>query len=302
MAEKPIDWSLYRSFLAVMREGSLSGAARALGMTQPSIGRHIHALETVLDVRLFTRAQDGLRPTPTALELLPAAQSMAAAVQQAERVVAGAEKEERGVVRLAASLIVGIEVLPALLAAYRERHPLITIELAVSNRMENLLRREADIAVRMVRPTQKALYAKSLGKVAIGFYAHQSYVRSRGLPNSLAELSQHDLIGYDQDVVMQQLVRQFGLDLPRGDLSFRADNDLAQLAALRAGLGIGGCQTGIARRDPALVPVLADQLRLRLDMWLVTHPDLRSNRRVMGLFKFLAGELAQYAQSSGEQF
>jgi len=216
--------------------------------------------------------------------------------------VAGAEKEERGVVRLAASLIVGIEVLPALLAAYRERHPLITIELAVSNRMENLLRREADIAVRMVRPTQKALYAKSLGKVAIGFYAHQSYVRSRGLPNSLAELSQHDLIGYDQDVVMQQLVRQFGLDLPRGDLSFRADNDLAQLAALRAGLGIGGCQTGIARRDPALVPVLADQLRLRLDMWLVTHPDLRSNRRVMGLFKFLAGELAQYAQSSSRQF
>lgn len=298
MDGKHIDWSLYRSFLTVMREGSLSAAARALGMTQPSIGRHMDALEQALGVTLFIRAQAGLSPTPVATELLEAVEAMAAAVQQASRVASGGKEEERGTVRITASQIMGGEVLPALLTQYREQHPQVTIELVLTNKSEDLLEREADIAVRMIRPTQQALLAKRLGRVDIGMYAHQRYVKAHGLPKSLPELRHHTLIGADQDPTIAALAQQIGLPVSRDDFSFRTDSDLAQLAALRAGMGIGGCQMGVARRDPALVPVLPEVMVFSLDMWLVTHSGLKSNKRVMGLFRFLSEALGRYAQSS----
>lgn len=298
MDKKHIDWSLYRSFLAVMREGSLSAAARTLGMTQPSIGRHMDALEQALGVGLFIRAQGGLTPTPVATELLDAVETMAAAVQQAARVASGSREEERGTVRITASQLIGGEVLPALLTQYRQQHSQVTLELVLTNKSEDLLKREADIAVRMVRPTQQALLAKRLGRVDIGMYAHQRYARNHGLPKSLLDLRHHTLIGADRDPTIAALAQQIGLPVSRDDFAFRTDSDLAQLAALRAGMGIGGCQMGIARRDPALVPVLPDVMVFSLDMWLVTHSGLKSNKRVMGLFRFLSEALARYAQSS----
>lgn len=298
MDGKHIDWSLYRSFLAVMCEGSLSAAARVLGMTQPSIGRHVDALEQALGVTLFIRAQAGLSPTPVATELLEAVETMAAAVQQAARVASGGKEEERGTVRITASQIMGGEVLPALLTQYREQHPQVTIELVLTNKSEDLLKREADIAVRMIRPTQQALLAKRLGRVDIGMYAHQRYVKAHGMPKSLPELRHHTLIGADQDPTIAALAQQIGLPVSRDDFAFRTDSDLAQLAALRAGMGIGGCQMGVARRDPALMPVLPEVMVFSLDMWLVTHSGLKSNKRVMGLFRFLSEALGRYAQSS----
>ncbi|MBA4108375.1 MAG: LysR family transcriptional regulator [Leptothrix sp. (in: Bacteria)] len=298
MDGKHIDWSLYRSFLAVMREGSLSAAARVLGMTQPSIGRHMDALEQALGVTLFIRAQAGLSPTPVATELLEAVETMAAAVQQAARVASGGKEEECGTVRITASQIMGGEVLPALLTQYREQHPQVTIELVLTNKSEDLLKREADIAVRMIRPIQQALLAKRLGRVDIGMYAHQRYVKAHGLPKSLPELRHHTLIGADRDPTIAALAQQIGLPVSRDDFAFRTDSDLAQLAALRAGMGIGGCQMGVARRDPALVPVLPEVMVFSLDMWLVTHSGLKSNKRVMGLFRFLSEALGRYAQSS----
>jgi DNA-binding transcriptional LysR family regulator len=298
MDTKHIDWSLYRSFLAVMREGSLSGAARALDMTQPSMGRHIDALEQTLGTTLFTRAQGGLSPTPIAHELLESVEAMAAAVQQAARVASGGKEEERGTVRITASQIMGGEVLPQLLTQYREQHPLVTIELVLTNKSEDLLKREADIAVRMVRPTQQALLAKRIGRVDIGMYAHQRYAKVHGLPRSLEDLRHHTLIGSDRDPTIAALAQQIGLPVSRDDFSFRTDSDLAQLAALRAGMGIGGCQMGVARRDPSLVPVLPDTMVFSLDMWLVTHSGLRTNKRVMSLYRFLTEALGQYALSS----
>ncbi|MES2088695.1 MAG: LysR family transcriptional regulator [Pseudomonadota bacterium] len=298
MTKTSVDWDLYRSFLAVMREGSLSGAARDLGMTQPSMGRHIDALEQALRVTLFTRAPGGLLPTPIAQELLTSVETMASAAQQLSRVASGGEQEARGTVRITASQIIGGEVLPALLAQYRAEHPQVMVELVLNNKQEDLLKREADIAVRMARPTQQALIAKRMGRVDIGMYAHQRYIKAHGLPQTVAELSQHALIGYDQNPLILTLVKPLGLTIQRNDFVFRTDNDLAQLAALRAGLGIGGCQIGIAQRDPALVPVLPKPLTFTLDMWLVTHSGLRSNPRVMGLYKFLAEALGQYARSS----
>lgn len=292
------DWNLYQSFLAVLHEGSLSAAARALGMTQPSVGRHIAALEAALKVTLFTRGPDGLKPTATALEMQASAQAMASAAQHAVRVASGNQHEERGTVRITASQMMGGEVLPEILARYQALHPLLTIELVLNNKMDDLLQREADIAVRMERPTQQALIAKRLGRVDIGLYAHQRYVQARGLPRTMNELAQHAMIGPDQDTFVTRLAAQHGIPISREMFSFRCDNDLALLAALRAGMGIGGSQIGIARRDPALMPVLADQLTFSLDMWLLTHGDLRSNKRVMTLYRFLTQELSAYALSS----
>lgn len=297
MDKKDIDWGLYRSFLAVMREGSLSGAARALQMTQPSIGRHIDALESALAVVLFTRAPRGLNPTPTALALLAPVEAMAAAMQHALRVTSSLS-ETRGTVRITASQIIGGEVLPAILMRYREAHPQVVIELVLSNKNEDLLNREADIAVRMMRPTQKALIAKHIGPVGIGLYAHRRYVQAHGLPNSLPEFFQHAIIGFDQDASIAALAKQVGIDISRDLFVFRTDSDLAQLAALRAGMGIGGCQIGIARQDSDLIPILAEQLTMRLDMWLATHSGLRQSRLVMDLYAFLSDELSQYANSS----
>ncbi len=298
MSMTNVDWSLYRSFLAVLRAGSLSGAARALGLTQPSVGRHIDALEQALGATLFTRAPDGLRPTALARELQPSVEAMAHASQHAARVASGAEQEARGTVRLTASQFIGGEVLPALLAPFCAQHPHISVELVLNNASEDLLKREADIAVRMVRPTQQSLVAKRLGRVDIGMFAHQQYVQARGLPRSLLDLGNHLLIGPDQDASTKRLMAQHGLNLSPQAFALRCDSELAQLAALRAGLGIGGCQLGVARRDTALVPVMPETLHFSLDMWLLTHAGLRSNQRVMCLYRYLAAELTLYAKSS----
>ncbi|HVL57639.1 MAG TPA: LysR family transcriptional regulator [Burkholderiaceae bacterium] len=287
-------WDLYRSFLQVMKTGSLSAAARALATTQPTVGRHVDALERSLGVTLFTRSRGGLAPTPAALELAPHAETMAAAAAALARTATGGAGEIAGVVRLAASATVGAEVLPPILAEFIERHPAIRIELTLGSRNEDLLRRDADVAVRMNRPVQQALVARKLGDLRIGLYAHRRYAQRRGLPRSVEEFASHCGIGYDRMPMPQ--VR--GVPLPRERFGLRCDNELAQLAALRAGIGIGACQAGIARRDPELLPVLADAVRLPLPMWLVMHRDLRDTPRVRALYAHLADRLAAYAASS----
>lgn len=292
-------WELYRSFLAVVRDGSLTGAARSLGLTQPTIGRHVAALEQALGVALFTRSQHGLLPTSVALELVPHAEAMAAAAEALARAASGQAAGERGTVRLTASEIVGAEVLPPILTAFREQHPQIVLELALSNRTEDLLRRDADIAVRMVRPTQEALIARRIGRMPIGLYAHRRYLDRHGMPQSIDDLLRHSLIGFDRDTTSMRAVGGAANSLSREMFALRSDNDLAQLAALRAGYGIGGCQVGIAARDPNLVPVLADQLYFTLEMWLAMHEDLRSSHRVRLLFDHLAAALGEFIASAG---
>jgi len=298
MSQASPDWNHYRSFLAVMQAGSLSAAARELGMTQPSIGRHIDALEAALGRPLFTRSPEGLKPTAHAEQLLAPAQAMASAALLAARLANGQEAQSRSTVRISASQIIGGEVLPEMLARFQAQHPWVSLELVLNNRQDDLLKREADIAVRMVRPTQKALMAKKLGRVDIGMYAHQRYIRRKGMPHSLMDMAEHTLIGADTDPTGIKLAQQVGLQIKRTDFHFRSDSDLAQLAALRAGLGIGGCQIGIAQRDPELTPIQPDILTFSLDMWLITHGDLRRDPNVMALFRHLATHLAAYALTS----
>lgn len=292
-SERP-EWELYRSFLAVARQGSLSGAARLLSSTQPTVGRHVEALERALGVPLFVRSPQGLAPTAAALDLVPHAEAMAAAADALLRAASGEATAARGTVRVTASEIVGVEVLPPLLALFRQTHPAIVLELALSNRTEDLLRRDADIAVRMLRPTQDALVARRIGTVPIGLYAHRRYVEANGIPRAVEELARHPMIGFDRDAISMRSVGGPALTLTREAFAFRCDSDVAQLAALRAGLGIGGCQLALAADEPDLVPVLADSLRFELEMWLCMHEDLRASRRVRLLFDHLAETLGAY--------
>ena len=294
MAENEADWNLYRTFLAVIRAGSLSGAARALGSTQPTVGRQMEALEAALSAKLFTRSQRGLRPTAAAMQLVAHAESMDAAARAFRRASTADAKEESGTVRLTSGAQIGIEVLPQLLASFSRRHPRIELELSISSRTEDLLHRDADIAIRASRPSQKALIARRVGQPSIGLFAHRSYIDTCGAPASTSDLAQHRLIGFDRDV---HILRSFGglaEKLRREEFSFRTDNVIAQLALLRAGASIAACQTQLAQRNPELVQILSKEVKFEREVWIVMHADLKKTRRVQLLFDHLQRKLTSY--------
>jgi DNA-binding transcriptional LysR family regulator len=291
------DWSLYRSFLSVLRTGSLSAAARDEGLTQPTVGRHVDALEKALGVSLFTRSQHGLTPTEAALELQPYAESLEATAAALVRAAVG-RAGTRGTVRITASEVIGAEVLPPILTRLHAAHPGITLELVLSNRTEDLLQREADIAVRMVRPTQQALLARHVGDTEVGLHARRDYLERRGVPSSLAELREHTLIGFDHENAFIRSVRAGGFPVERGMFALRSDSDLALLAALRAGFGIGVCQVGLARRSTDLVRVMAKSFLFKLEVWIVMHSDLRSSARCRVVADALAAGLTAYCAGS----
>lgn len=288
-------WDHYRTLLAVLEEGSLSGAARMLGLTQPTVGRHVETLERELGAPLFTRSAGGLAPTEAALALRPHAEAMAAAAEALIRTASGEAEAIRGVIRVTASDVMGVEVLPQMLTGFHEANPEVTIELTLSNRQEDLLRREADIAVRMVRPTQGALLAKRVGAVRLGLFAHRRYLDAHGDPQRLDD-PRFAAIGFDRDVDAVRALQDRQLNFERESFAFRSDNDLAQLAAVRAGFGIGAVQLPIARRDPDLVEVLKGLFRYEMEVWVAMHEDLKASRRMRLMFDWLVEGLGQYVR------
>ena len=293
-------WELYRTFLAVLEEGSLSGAARALGIAQPTAGRHVEALERALGFALFTRSQQGFAATEAALALRPHALALRSTTAALLRVAASQGDGVRGVVRVSASEVVGVEVLPPILAQLRRRHPALAIELVISNALADLLHSDADIAVRMVRPTQEALVARSVGTIELGLHARRSYLAQFGTPAAWEDLAAHTLIGFDRETPFLRSVRTtMGAGaLQRRAFALRSDSDLVQLAALRAGYGIGICQVGVARADRRLARVLPELFALQLDTWIAMHEDLRESARCKAVFDALAEGMAGYIASA----
>jgi DNA-binding transcriptional LysR family regulator len=290
------DWDLYRSFAAVLREGSLSGAARSLGLTQPSVARHVDALEAAIGAKLFLRTQRGLSPTDAALRLKPHAETLVATSAALLRAAADGAEEARGTVRISTSEIVGAEHLPPILTGLRRRHPALQVELVLSNSLDDLLGRQADIAVRMVEPVQQALVTRKVGTVEVGLHAHRAYLDARGTPATMDDLASHDLIGFDTETpAIRALARRYPM-LHRGQFALRADSDLAQLAAIRAGFGIGFCQAQVACRSSELARVLEDACAIELGLWIVMHEDLRGSASCRAAFDALATGLAAVAQ------
>ncbi|WP_417259984.1 LysR family transcriptional regulator [Celeribacter sp.] len=285
---KGIDWALWRSFLAVADTGSLSAAARRLGLTQPTIGRHIDMLEAAVGQTLFLRTAQGLAVTQTAAALVPEAQAMQLTAESLTRRASSAPEAGVGTVRIAASHVVGSEVLPLALSPLLASHPGLVVELALSNTSADILRREADLAIRMVRPSQGSLVARKLGPVPLGLFALRSYLDRVGRPECIADLRTRVLIGPDTDQAALAGFGIFGEALGRQHLRLRTDSEAAQIASIRAGLGIGPLQAGIAARDQSLEAVLPEDVHWTLEAWLVLHDDLRR----LPMVRLVAGHLS----------
>lgn len=292
------NWDFYRTLLAVLQHGSLSAAARELGLTQPTIGRHIDALEQTIGSPLFVRSTNGLIATDAALELRPYAEALSATSAALLRTASSHRQRIAGTVRISASEVIGVEVLPAILAPLLEAHPELHIELSTSDAIEDLLNRAADIAIRMTEPTQDALIVRRIGDIPLGFHAHRRYLERNGTPAAMADLSAHRLIGFDrQTAYIRAMLKRFPLP-DRVAFAFRADSPLAQLSAIRAGLGIGICQTGLAARDPDLVHLLPQAFEIPLGTWAVMHEGIRTSPRYRVTFDALVGGLMNYVRGA----
>jgi DNA-binding transcriptional LysR family regulator len=188
----------------------------------------------------------------------------------------------------------GAEVLPPLLVPIRRAHPGLVIELALNNLNEDLVRRAADIAVRMGRPQQGALVARKLGSVTLGFFAHRDYLADVGMPKTFDELLARHVVGFDRDDRSARGFVPAGITLGRNRFAVRSDNHLAQMAAIRAGLGIGVMQHRLAARSVDLVPVLASDFRVELEVWLAMHEDQKTSRLMRTVFDALGEQLSAW--------
>jgi DNA-binding transcriptional LysR family regulator len=286
------DWSLIRSFLAALDHGSLLGAAKVLHTSQPTLGRHIAELESQLGVVLFERTGRGLVPTATAHKLAEAARGMASSADQLARMLAGSQTQATGTVRITASTPVAVQLLPPILARLRQELPEVQVELVASNTVSNLLRREADIAVRMVRPDQSTLIARKIGEVGVGAYAHRNYLARRSPIRQSLDLIGQELIGSDTDTTILDGFKAMGFPASKEIFALRTDDLIVQWQAVRAGLGIGFVADYMARTDADVLAVLPDVLRIpTLPVWLAVHREIRTSQRIRAVYDFLADAL-----------
>jgi DNA-binding transcriptional LysR family regulator len=288
------DWTLWRSFAAVVADGSLSAAARRLGLSQPTLGRHVEALETDLGVALFDRTLQGLKPTEAALRLYEPVREAEKALAEAAMVAEGSATELAGTVRITSSTVTSNYILPPILRDIRTEFPSIAVELVPSESVENLLLREADIAVRMFRPTQLELIARKLGEIPIVACAHESYLLARGTPQGVNDLVSHDLIGFDRSEVILTVAKAMGFDLKRSNFTVRTDSQTAMWELMRAGLGIGFAQLGMVREAPGMRRLLPGFFAPPLEVWLTTHRELYLSRRIRTIYDRLAEGLLSY--------
>lgn len=289
------DWSLIQTFLSVMDAGSLLGASRRLHLSQPTVGRHIEALETQLGVDLFERTGRGLTPTVAATQIADQARQMQQGADGLARRLQGADKSGAGLVRVAASRMIALHHMPSIVAAIQAAHEHIDIAVVASDGVTNLLRRDADIAIRMVQPRQSSLVVRRLGAVPIVPCASQRYLSRWGTPKSARELLHHRLVGADRDESFRQSVAGFAkaFDLAPSEIrvSYRSDDFATQFEAVRAGLGIGFLSLAAVRTAPDVVRLPFDLPIAPLPVWLAVHREIRSSPRIRLVFDELAAQL-----------
>lgn len=287
-----LDWSLARAFLEVAETGSLSAAARNLGQSQPTLGRQIRAAEAALGAVLFIRVARGLELTEAGASLVPAARAMKQAAASLQLTALGKSDAVAGTIRITASQMVSQYVLPLMLARLRQQEPLIQIELVPSDTSENLLFREADIALRMYRPEQLNLVTRKVGELATGLYAAKSYIARKGMPQTANDVFQHDFVGFDRSDLMIRGFQAAGFPATREFFATRCDHQIVYWQLVRAGCGIGAAQQQIADNDPGIVRVLPQFDTPVLPVWLTTHEAVRTNPRIRRVYDFLAESFA----------
>ncbi len=289
-----LDWTLLRSFLAVVETGSLSAAATRVQTTQPTLSRHVRELETALGVVLFKRSVRGLEPTEAALGLIEDARAMGAAAEALALKAQGKSETLSGTVRITASVIVANLILPRFIVALREAEPLIQVEVVASDVAQNLLRRDADIALRMFDPTQNALVARKIGESPLGFYGAESYLERRGRPQRLSDIMQHDTVGFDRNDAMVRGFALHGFPVTREFFPVRSDDQMVCWNLLLAGAGLGFAQVVLGDAQAGLERVEVDLLVPPLPVWLVMHEEVRHNARVRRVADFLGDSLRDF--------
>jgi len=288
-----IDWERQRTFHAVLREGSLSGAARALGASQPTVRRRIDELERALGAALFSRSPTGLQPTDRALALAGHAEAMAEASQAFERAASAAPEAPAGIVRVAACPIAAIELLPPSLARLAQLHPKLVVELTVADAAEDSTPHGADIAVTAAPANADGAMLHKSCPLPLGLFAHRDYLELHRAPADAGALREHRLIGHEDKRAAAAV--EFA---PDGcGFAFRSDSDLARLGAIRAGLGIGLAPVALAARDPALRRLLPD-IRHKIELTVACRTDLYGNARVRVIFDALVDGLALHGASA----
>jgi DNA-binding transcriptional LysR family regulator len=292
------DWALVRSFLAVLDAGSLMAAARRLGAQQPTLSRHIAELEAQLGTPLFERTGRGVVPTAAAQAIADAARQMEAGADALARRLAGTRDATSGSVRITTSQVAASYLLPPVLAALQQAEPGIQVELVGSNQISNLLRREADIAVRMVRPAQGSLVARKLADLPIVAAAHRGYLQRQGTPRKLQDLLQHRLIGYDRDDTIERGFARLGVVLPREAFALRTDDQVAYGRLVASGAGIGFVAQYNLVHWPDVVALLPMLQIPPLPCWLAVHREIRGSRVVKRVFDFLAEAIPAELQRS----
>ncbi len=286
------DWNRARAFLVTAEEGSLSAAARALGMTQPTLGRQVDALERELGVILFERVGRGLTLTPSGLELLDHVRAMGEAAGRVSLSASGQAQSIEGSICITASEIYAAFLLPPIVAKLRRELPGVEVEIVASNEAADLRRREADIAVRNFRPTQPDLIARKVGEEAARFYATPAYLRRIGNPETTEDFARADFISFDQtDVYLKHLVG-LGLDLTRRNFPVITASHPVHWELAKKGVAIGIVPERIGDAEPKVVRVLETVEPMVFPIWLTTHRELNTSRRVRMVFDILADELA----------
>lgn len=287
MQQTAIPWDRWAIFLAVIETGSLSAAAERMGFSQPTLSRQIQRLEQDLALQLFQRTAQGLVPTAAAEPLVEPARAMQKAAQQIQLRAQGLHSQLSGSVRLSANEVVGTYLLPRHLVRFTQQYPDVHIEIVISNRVSSLSQREADLALRMVEPTQPDLIRRRLAPLALGFYAHRDYLARQGEPRQIADLQSHRLIGFESAFFYEASAQAFRMPVTPSWFQLRTDHMLTQLALARAGGGIVATHCGLANRWPEMQRVLPTTDLPSLPFYLLCHQDTRYNAVIRTLSDFL---------------
>ncbi|MCY0148895.1 LysR family transcriptional regulator [Hoeflea sp. G2-23] len=287
------DWNRARAFLVTVEEGSLSAAARQLGMAQPTLGRQVAALEEELGVALFERVGRGLTLTPSGLELVDHVRAMGEAASRMSLAASGKVQSIEGTVSISASEVDAAFRLPKILGQLREIAPGVDVEIVATNTESDLRRREADIAIRNYRPTQPNLVARKIRDIDGRIYATPCYLESIGNPVTPEEFGAADFIGFNRTGEFIAAMTRFGLALTQRNFPIVSESHLVQWSHVRQGLGIGIITADIGDAEPAVVQVLPELDPILVPVWLVAHREVHTSRRVWLVFDLLARELAR---------
>lgn len=290
---KEIDWNLARAFVLTADSGSLSAAARRLGLTQPTLSRQVAELEASLGVTLFERVGKRLVLTESGLTLLDHARAMSSAAEAMALAAAGRAEDVRGRVSISATDAVSVYLLPDIVERLRGKAPQVTIVLVASNALSDLRRREADIAIRHVRPSEEELIGRLVGEMTAHLYASQDWITRHGHPTTPAELAATDIVGFEPVDRYAEQLRAIGIPITADRFPIVSENAVVLWEMVRRGLGVSMMLREIAERMPGLVRLLPEMPGVRVPVWLVTHRELRTSARVRLVFDTLAEELGR---------